>query len=341
MLAFGCAVVLVACAARPAAQFAASHPTASLQRIHVATEQRLDKLGPHFGEARPQGLNFFHVDVSVPEGHQTGQIEWPKGAPDAATDFVLTGSRVYDAPGNMVRAMRSGAKTTGRETWVYVHGFNVTFSEAAFRFAQIREDFGATEPGVLFSWLSAGDPRGYAYDRDSVLYSRDAFEKVLNELTVKSDGKVVILAHSMGTQLVMETLRQAAVRGNRGMLDRINAVAFISPDIDPGVFRSQVRAIGDLPQPFVVFVSHKDRALSLSSLLTGRKARLGVIDGPEEVEGLGVTVLDFTELGDGSGMDHSVPVTSPAAISVLRGMMGQAAIGARGFEDYVVLRKPQ
>lgn len=330
---------LSSCAPHNVAQFGEASPVATKQEIFVATELELDNLGSIFGEKRPSDLKFMRIDVSVPPTHTPGNVEWPDGEPDAATDFVMTDSEVYPSGHSMVGDMFG--QTGDRETLVYVHGYNVTFSDALYRFAQIRTDFGLVSHGLVYAWPSAGDVRGYAYDRDSVLYSRRAFEEVLNQLTVRSGGRVHILGHSMGSQLVMETLRQAALRGNRGMLDRVESVTLMSPDIDPDVFREQATAIGKLPDPFLIFVSQEDRALTFSSLLTGFKPRLGVVDGPEEVEGLDVKVLDFTALSDGRALDHSVATTSPVAIQVLTGMIDQSLNGAEDFRDYMLLEQPQ
>ncbi|MEM7732635.1 MAG: alpha/beta fold hydrolase [Pseudomonadota bacterium] len=333
------ALGIASCAPNNVAQFGSGNSLATMERIFVATELELSNLGPIFGEERPEGLKFLSLDVSVPPTHEPGNIEWPDGVPDAATDFVMTDSQVYPNAPSMISAMR--ANIPSRETLVYVHGYNVTFSDAVYRFAQIRTDFGFVDNGLVFSWPSAGDLRGYAYDRDSVLYSRDDFEAVLNALTVGSGGTVHILGHSMGSQLVMETLRQAALRGNRGMLDRVSSVVLMSPDIDPDVFRQQARAIGTLPDPFLIFVSRQDRALNISALLTGFKPRLGVIDSRDQLDDLDVQIIDFTELSDGRALDHSVPVTSPVAIKVLRGMIEQSEDGAENFRDYMVLTQPQ
>ena len=330
------ALALAGCAPRNVAQRAAPSPDASIERVFVATQRDLSDLGQVFGQQRSGGLRFLRVDVSVPPTHQAGNIEWPEGTPDAATDFVVTGTKVYPGPRDMIDAMQ--AQSPGNETLVFVHGYNNTFSDAVYRFAQIRADFGLTGPGVAYSWNSAGDPRGYAYDRDSVLYSRDDFERLLGHLTARPGQRVVLLAHSMGAQLVMETLRQAALRGDRRLLERIGAVVLMSPDIDPDVFRRQAEAIGKLPQPFLIFVSQADRVLSLAGFLTGRKPRLGVIAGPEQLEGIkGVQVIDFTRLADGKGLNHAVPVTSPAAISVLSGLVDQARDDTRAFEGYMML----
>jgi len=335
MLALG--AVLSACTARPAARRAAPSPLAHVERVFVATERNLNAPGPLFGRKRPSGLKYLSLDISVPPTHKPGRIEWPDGPPDAATDFVVTDSRVYRDARAMTRAMQRDQP--GKETLVFVHGYNTTFSDAIYRFAQIRSDFAVNGPGMVYVWPSAGDPRGYAYDRDSVLYSRNAFARVLERLIAAPGQRVLLVAHSMGAQLVMETLRQAALKGEQHLMARISGVVLISPDIDPDVFRRQAAVIGTLPQPFLIFVSKQDRALSLAGLLTGRKPRLGVIGEPGKLAGVkGVKVIDFTALADGEGLDHAVPITSPAAISVLRGLIAQAHGGAPAFDDSMVLK---
>lgn len=257
-------------------------------------------------------------------------IEWPKGkTANPATDFVVTDTRIFRSSAQM-KADMGGAG----ETLVFVHGYNNTLSDAMYRMAQIQTDFRTGLPGVVFSWPSAGDARGYIYDRDSALYSRNDLEELLSALTQTPSDKVFLLAHSMGAHLTMETLRQIALRGDRHLLERISGVVLMSPDIDPDLFRRQARTIGQLPQPFMIFVSQQDRALTAAGFLTGRKPRLGVIDGPESVEGLEVQVVDFTELGDGEGLNHMVPVSSPAGVKVLQGMISHGGRTNRMFNKY-------
>ncbi|MEM8777227.1 MAG: alpha/beta fold hydrolase [Pseudomonadota bacterium] len=327
--------VLAGCGERPAAQYGTTVPEATIEPVYVATQRALDNTGGVFGEKRTGEIRYFRADVSVPPTHSPGKIEWPKGPPDAATDFVLANTEIYKSGDEFVRVVK--ARRPARETQIFVHGYNVNLSDGMYRVAQMKTDFGGAEPMVLFSWASAGDPRGYVYDRDSVLYARDDLEQLINRFTRSSNDRVVLVAHSMGAQLVMEVMRQAALRGNRAMINRINAVVLMSPDIDPDVFRRQARTIGKLPDPFLIFVSQEDRALGVSGLLSGLKPRLGVISSPEEVSDLNVSVIDFTALADGENLGHSVATTSPAAISVLRGLIDQAESGERAFERYLVL----
>jgi esterase/lipase superfamily enzyme len=303
----------------------------------VATERSFDQVGPSFGVPRNQGLRYAKAKISVPPNHEVGRIEWPavNRSANADTDFVFTDLEAYPNRNAFVSDVHRNRP--GRETFLFVHGYNNTLSEATFRLAQMKADFGVETPAVLFSWPSAGDPRGYIYDRDSVLFARNDLETLIKQLAPTRHDKVFVLAHSMGSLLVMEAMRQAVIRGDRWMLDRISGVAMMSPDVDPDLFRRQAETIGTLPQPFLLFVSQEDRALGLASFISGRKPRLGVIDGPEAVAGLKVTVVDVTALGDDEGLNHAVAATSPFAIPVLRGFIDDLSSGKRPKRQYVIL----
>lgn len=329
------ALSLAACGPRPTANYAAPFPLATEVPIYIATQRDLDRTGTIFGQPRPKGMNYFRNTVSIPPDHVTGKIEWAEGAPDAATSFVVTDTDIFPGLPQMTDAIRRDG--AGGERLVYVHGYNNTLSDAMFRLAQIRHDFELDMPAVLFAWASAGDARGYIYDRDSVLYARDDLKRTLDGLTAGPGEKVLLIGHSMGAQLTMEVLRQAALSGDRQLLSRVSGVVLISPDIDPELFRRQAEAIGRLPQPFIIFSSRQDRALGLAGFLTGRKPRLGVIDSPDKVRGLDVTLVDFTALGARNAVNHDIPVSSPAAVSLLRGMITQAQDRYTAFDRYMVL----
>jgi len=190
---------------------------------------------------------------------------------------------------------------------------------------------------VLFSWQSAGDPRGYIYDRDSVLFARDDLVETIREVVRHSNERVFLLAHSMGAQLTMEALRQIALTGDRALLDRVAGVVLISPDIDPDLFRDQVETVGKLQAPIFVFVSREDWALGFASWITVSKERLGGITSGEQVAGFDVRVVDVSGLEDGRDMNHATAFTSAAAVGVLRGLIDEANAGGNPFPAYIAL----
>lgn len=331
----GCAALLLlsACAVRDVVTLSPENAEATTQSIFFATQRDVDQLSQSFGEERQEVLRFGEITVSIPPNHEPGRIELRSATPDPARDFAVTAITPTTTLDAFVSAVQARQGDEPDETLVYIHGFNTTAAQAVFRLAQIQEDFGLEDPSVLFTWPSAARSTGYVYDRDSVLFARDDLVTVLSALVRNGHG-VTIVAHSMGAHLTMEALRQARLTGNDRLLNRISGVVLMSPDIDVDVFRRQADAIGTLPQPFLVLATEQDRALGISSVLTGRP-RLGTTIRAEDLQRDDITILDFSTFAEGQRFDHLVPVTSPTAIQLLRSLMDSGARGTQEFDDFL------
>src|SRR5262249_50568019 len=95
---------------------------------------------------------------------------------------------------------------TGRDTLIYVHGFKQTFETAALDAAYLSDGIKFNGQTMVFSWPSRDGLFDYAYDRDSAMWSRDDFERVLRSMVESPNGgRIHIVAHSMGTMLTLET----------------------------------------------------------------------------------------------------------------------------------------
>lgn len=313
---------------------------ATVQPVFIAAQRGAGQLGPMFGARRSKEVRYGRLDVSVPPGHMPGQLERAVGVADPAKVFAPVGVDNYADVRGLIAALRRNRAGDGG-LLLFVPGYNNTLEDAAFRLAQIKQDFEIPEPALLFSWPSAGDARGYVYDRDSVLFARDAFEQLLRDLHASGQRRVLLVAHSMGGYLTMETLRQIAIKRDPQVIGILDGVILMSPDLDPDIFRQQAEAVGKLPQPFLIMTSRKDRILSLAGLLAGNKPRLGRIDSAEAVEGLEVTVFDFTELDEGEGAGHNVPFASEKAIRVLRGVDQQVRQEGGDMRDFVLKGQQQ
>lgn len=333
------AVGLAACARPAITSLSERIPGANIQHLFVATMRTQEQTGTIFGEKRSKVMNYGSMDISVPSVHEVGAIERSRvgGRANPEKHFTPVDYELLPNVTSFADAMKSHRHHGANAALLYVHGYNNTLEDAAFRLAQIRADFGFQDPAILFSWPSAGDPRGYVYDRDSVLFARDDFEQLIRDLRARGQKRIFILAHSMGAYLTMEALRQIAIKGDRHVFDVIEGVVLMSPDIDPDVFRRQAEQIEKLPQPFVIMTSKEDKVLSMAGLLSGRKPRLGRIESAKEVEGLGVTVLDFSNFSSGAG--HSTPVSSPETIRMIRNLSQQMSGQPSAFGEYVLLGK--
>ena len=130
-----------------------------------------------------------------------------------------------------------GQGSGGSDVLIYVHGFKQTFETAVLDAAHLADGIKFRGQTMAFSWPSKAGFFDYAYDRESAMWSRDEFERVLNSVaTSPGTGRMHIVAHSMGTMLTLESLRQLYARSGDSVADRIGAVVFASPDIDMDVF---------------------------------------------------------------------------------------------------------
>ncbi|WP_068116151.1 alpha/beta hydrolase [Tropicimonas marinistellae] len=311
--------------------FAACTPRADITPVAARSDdgERIEILAGTTRAKTPDGLfhpsergelSFARFDVSVPLSHEPGLVEIARGGRDPAREFAVTRIDHYANHQSFRHALADRLRSTPEaqgEVVVFIHGFNNTFGDSVFRTAQMANDIGFTAVPVSYSWPSRGHPLRYAYDRDSALFARDGLKNLLEEITRAGATTIILVAHSMGSQLTMETLRQMALEGKGPVWDRIGGIALMSPDIDVDVFRAQVADVGTLPERFVITTSSRDRALKLSARLTGQTSRLGNIPTADPVSDLNVTVVNATQLVDVDN-SHMGVVTSPTFLSIMQ-----------------------
>lgn len=312
---FACLMLVVACAPR-GTMFIVSPELAQgdVQTVFVGTTRALEPNGI-YGSGRSEAMQFARYDVAIPPDREAGEIKYPKRKKlDARTDFLTTAQVHYPADPAFRADLGKALRANGREAVIFVHGFNNTFTEGLYRIAQLHHDLKLPGVAVHYSWASAAEPLGYVYDRDSMLFARDGLENLIREVTAAGATRVTLVAHSMGGFLTMETLRDIALRDGR-VMPQISGVVLFSPDIDVDVFRMQAHSIGQLPQPFLIFGSGKDRVLRLSALITGQSGRLGSMTDVAPLADLEVTYYDVGAFSSGGG--HFVAGTSPALIALM------------------------
>lgn len=177
---------------------------------------------------------------------------------------------------------------------------------------------------MVFSWPSKAGLFDYAYDRDSAMWSRDDFERVLQSVVMpQGTGRVHIVAHSMGTMLTLESLRQLHDRYGDTIDDRIGAVVFAAPDIDMDVFSSAITRLGPLARKITVITATNDRALALSGQLAGGMTRVGAAE-KAVIERLGVRVIDASDSGWGI-INHDLFLSNADVRRVIRRSIDTAA----------------
>lgn len=301
-------------------------PGATPRKILVATTRARDlNPGILFSGERGAGLDFASVTLTVPPTHKDGAIEWPKQAPgNPATDMVVHEAVYRDTETQFLQDLNAelAKRPKGqRDVFLFVHGYNTMFSEALYRLTQMAHDADATAVPVLFTWASRGKTEDYVYDNNSATAARDELERTLTLLAQSNAEHISILAHSMGNWVTVEALRQMKIDGTMIAANRIGNIILAAPDIDVDVFKSQLKRFGKPAKPFVVIVSHDDKALRISDLIAGGKQRLGAYKNDAELVALGAVVVDMTDVkSEGDGLNHG----KFAQLAGLRGQLRQS-----------------
>lgn len=318
------ALLLSACAGPPRiAMVPDSAQVAATRTVFVATNRAFED--QRYTAGRNAAAEYTRFEVSIPPERDVGEISWAGARFEARTDFgVVRADRYGTAAGfraDIARELRR-LPPPDREVVVFVHGYNNNFASGLFRVAQLAYDYDT--PGIVahFSWPSAGQPFGYVFDRESATFSRDALEAFLRDLSAAGADRILLIGHSVGAFLTMETLRQIRISGDDAVLRDLSGVVLISPDIDIEVFQTQARVLEPLPQPFVIFTSRQDRALRLAAGITGRENRLGTLGTVEDVAEFEITMIDLSAFDGGPGdwANHSTFATSPSLIGLLGGL---------------------
>ncbi len=297
--------------------------TSKVDVLVATTRKASDNPGILFSGERGKEPQVTEIAVSIPPetARKVGQVQWPKRLPaDPAREFATLS--VNELSLAQARHWVHGHLPKSRRVLVFVHGFNNRYEDAVYRFAQIVHDSGADVAPVLFTWPSRGSIFAYNYDKESTNYSRDALETMLRRVSEDpSVGEVTVMAHSMGSWLTMEALRQMAIRDGR-VSPKIQNVILASPDLDVDVFGRQLDEMGKKRPNITLFVSQDDRALQLSRRISGNIDRLGQIDPRQEpyrseLEKSGITVLDLTALQSNDQLNHGKFAESPYVVKLL------------------------
>ena len=310
------------------------------------------------------------LSIPPDANREIGQVQWPKRLPaDPLKEFTTVAVDPITSEKEGEGWLKTHVPKS-RRVLVFVHGFNNLYEEAVYRFAQIVHDSKADVVPVVFTWPSRGSIFDYNYDKEtragaggtvgaaevaraapdgykllmvfdsyatySLTYPKLPFNPAKDLAPVTqiarnpAVGKVTVMAHSMGTWLAVEALRQMAIR--HGRVDpKIGNVILAAPDLDVDVFGQQFQSFAGKAPHFTLFVSRDDRALTLSKHISGNVDRLGHIDPTAEpyrsqLEMAGISVLDLTKLKSGDALNHGKFAESPEVVRLIgdRLIAGQA-----------------
>jgi len=289
-----------------------------------------DRLGTLFGPERsrpveddaPERLSLGTVQVSVPPGHVRGSVERPclwsgDFFVDPERHFAAYGVQLREDQDFYARLSARVAASTAHDAFVFVHGYNVTFEDAVLRTAQIAYDLDFKGAPICYTWPSEGVFAKYTVDEANVDWTVPHLVDFLRALSLRTDAKIHLVAHSMGSRALTEAL--ARLNQESGPRDRFDPVVLAAPDIDAGKFRDDIAPrMCCRSRRTTMYASSKDLAL-VASQVFHKYPRAGQ-SGDALVVVENVDTIDVSRVTSGhSYVGDSGRVLTDLGASLLRG----------------------
>ncbi|MEP7220788.1 MAG: alpha/beta fold hydrolase [Bacteroidota bacterium] len=264
-----------------------------------------DKRPSQYYGAERGNLVYGQCDVTIPRRHHLCVIERPhwwmlRFKENTSKDIILLGTTQLEWDELVSLVKKDLNIAPRRKILIFVHGYNVSFAEAARRTAQLVFDLSYEGVPFLFSWPSAGSTLGYIHDLECARGSASKFRKFILDIATQSNcGDIQIIAHSMGGVVITEALRDAELRSK---LDESNVklsdIILAAPDLDAKVFAEEiVPAIASVSRSITVYASSGDMPLTMSSYLRGGMQRVGIIDTNREIVDM-IDTIDASNIAD-------------------------------------------
>jgi esterase/lipase superfamily enzyme/nucleoid DNA-binding protein len=296
-------------------------PNYALMNVFFATDRKQNEgadIKSRFGTERGE-LKYGTTQVSIPRDHKMGEIEsrsiWRLEFRDDPEKHVVVldistidKSTYYEAVAKRVN--KSGKKCA----FIFVHGYNVTFEEAAKRTAQMSYDLGFDGAPVFYSWPSHGSIPKYPFDEDNIIWAQTNIEMFLKDFAENSGAEsIYLIAHSMGNRALTRAYI-SVINENPELKSRFTEIILAAPDIDADVFKRDIApAMHKAGNPVTLYASSEDVPLKASRKFHGGHPRAG--DSGQNLMILsGVESIDATNVETGF-LGHSYYADERSVIS--------------------------
>jgi esterase/lipase superfamily enzyme len=187
-----------------------------------------------------------------------------------------------------------------RNALVFIHGYNVSFAGAAKTAAQLGCEL-EIPMTAFYSWPSKAKLLKYGADESSIEDSEKHIANFLTEFVkVAQADRVHIIAHSMGNRGLLRSIDRIA-KQFAGQPKPFEQIILAAPDVSPKLFKDNATDYQSIADRTTLYVSRKDKALSLSSWLHGN-SRTGFsppITIVPTIDTIDVSNTDLNLLGHG------------------------------------------
>ena len=218
------------------------------------------------GEYNPTNLELGICPVHLPaKGHQIGIVERPSWYESESSDrhFSIGGLTPLPSERFFAELKQRLDNARSRDLFIFIHGYNVTFSSAIFYTSQLDWDWRFAGVPVLYSWPSDGSLLKYPKDEESVRLTEAHLRAFLQQLLTKSSAtNVHLIAHSMGNRALTDVLRTFISETNQPVFGEIILAA---PDVNRiGFLQDIAEVLPKVARHVTLYSSSGDKAMKMS-----------------------------------------------------------------------------
>lgn len=277
-------------------------PSYAVVRVYYATDRaktrNIDPAEVYAGDRGDLSLGF--CTASIPRDHRMGELEtpsiWRLDFSNDPENFVVLLSVGEADPASFYKDVAARVRASpGKLAFIFVHGYNVTFADAARRTAQLAYDLGFDGAPVFYSWPSQARYASYKVDETNAEWAVVDFKNFLEQFAKQSQAdSIFLIAHSMGSRVLAGALKEL-VAEDPTLRPKFKEIIFAAPDIDADTFRRDIAPrIFSPTRSATMYASSGDYALLASKKFAGYR-RAGDAGG-------GVTVAPGLDTIDASGI---------------------------------------
>jgi esterase/lipase superfamily enzyme len=287
-------------------------------RVYYATDRsRAAQTGTakFFGGQRGT-LSYGSCEVSIPRYQKNAALEERKGASQELSQQsdnqpVLRKVLPLEYDDYLSRLGTTIAKSTKKSAFVFVHGYNVTFADAARRTAQMKYALGFEGAPIFFSWPSKGRSDAYTTDEADVEWAQPDLKEFLKDLAAKTKAQnIYLIGHSMGNRALAKAYIYLV--SERPELKKVfREVILVAPDIDSEQFKRDIApALAAAGNRTTLYCSSNDLALKAANKFQ-KNPRAGdsgsnliLFDGIETIDATNVNtgLMRYFRISDNSSV---------------------------------------
>ncbi|MEM7427529.1 MAG: alpha/beta hydrolase [Pseudomonadota bacterium] len=282
--------------------------------LHYATNRKAtNNILPDkkYGRAFQKTLNYGRVEVSIPPVHEAGEYERPKWWKlefrETAEKHIVLGALTTLEEDPFFASLRNRVQALeNKTTFIFIHGYNVEFGDAARRAGQIAFDLfniGNSEGKarlsavpILFSWPSGGALKHYGSDLNKAANSQFCLADFINDVRERTGAASInIIAHSMGNRALVRALTQLA-QDYAELCPFLDQIIMAAPDVDRVHFEQFSEKVLTTGTRLTLYASDSDFAMKMSKKVNGDPRAGDCKDGIFILDGM--DSIDATDCGE-------------------------------------------